>query len=176
MALLEGDLCPQVMATALGASGGAHGERLLPLGQAPRSGVSLLNRLYRRAEMCNESRREGSCPLSLKTTRDLRGGSSVFLPGGSRGQRSLADHGAQGLKEWDLNEQARSARDIADRDPRHPCSFTSHSSNHVSASSRERAVVARPWVCFMRTKYSDTNGIASSAAGMKSTSTHLPLR
>lgn len=51
--------------------------------------------------MHKESWREGSCPLSLKTTRetrDLRGGSSVFLPGGSRGQRSLVDHGAQGLR------------------------------------------------------------------------------
>ena len=40
--------------------------------------------------MHKESWREGSCPLSLKTTRetrDLRGGSSVFLPGGSHGQR-----------------------------------------------------------------------------------------
>lgn len=39
----------------------------------------------------------------------------MFLPGGSRGQRSLVDHGTQGLKERDLNEQARSARDIAGR-------------------------------------------------------------
>ena len=65
--------------------------------------------------MPKESRREGSCPLSLKTTRetrDWRGGSSVFLPGGSCGQRSLADHGAQGLKEWDPTERVRSARNV----------------------------------------------------------------